>query len=58
MLFWVLTETGQVTEPREWDGWKTMEECETAAESFTEANPKLRNTYRYAIVAQCVEVPK
>lgn len=58
MLFWVLTDAGQVTEPIEYDGWRSMEECRTAAESFTESNPKLRNTHRYAVIATCVEVPK
>lgn len=58
LLFWILTDGGQITEPQKFEGWKSMSECETAAESLTESNPKLRNTYKYAMIATCVEVPK
>lgn len=57
LLFWVLSDVG-VSEPQEIDGWRTMEECEAAAVSLTEANPKSQNTYRYALIAQCLTVPK
>ena len=58
MLFWVLTDTGAVTEPQEIGNFRTMEECEVAAVSLTETNAKLKATHKYAIIAQCIVVPK
>ena len=56
LLFWVLTDGGNITEPQQFDGWLTMHACLTAAESLTEENPKVTN--KYAVIAQCVEVPR
>ena len=53
-----MTAAGGITDPVEIDGWMTMEECETAAESFTISNPKIVNDIRYAVIATCKEVPK
>ena len=58
MLFWVLSHSGEITEPQRIEGFKTIEACEVAAESLTESNPKEKATYRYAVVAQCLQVPK
>lgn len=58
LLFWVLSSDGSVTEPQEIDGWFDMAECEAAAVSLTESNPKAKATYKYAVVAQCLTVPK
>lgn len=58
MVWWIITANGFSTEPVEWDGWMSMEECETAAESFTETNPRRTSPVQYGIVAKCVEVPK
>jgi len=57
LLFWVMVNNG-VTDPQRIEGFKTMEDCQAAAESLTEANPKAKQTYKYALVAQCLEVPK
>lgn len=58
MLWWVLTDGGQITEPQKFEGWRSMQECQTAAESFTMSNPKHQATFKYAVAAMCVEVPK
>lgn len=58
LLFWVLSSDGSVTEPQEFDGWFSMAECEVAAESLTESNAKAKATYKYAVIAQCITVPK
>lgn len=58
MLFWVLTAEGQITEPQEIGNFRSMEECEAAAVSLTESNPKEQRTHGYAVIATCVEVPK
>lgn len=58
MLFWVLSHSGDVTEPQKIEGFVSMEACQIAAESLTESNPKEKATHRYAVVAQCLQVPK
>jgi len=58
LYWWVMTATGGITEPIEIDGWKTMEECEIAAESFTISNPKIKNEIHYAVIAICKKVMK
>ncbi len=58
MLWWVLTDAGQVTQPEVIEGWRSLAECETAAVSLTESNPRLRATYKYNVAAVCMEVPK
>lgn len=57
LLFWVIT-NGNITEPQEIGNFLSMEACEIAAESLTEANPKEKKTYRYNVVAMCMVVPK
>ena len=56
LLLWVIT-NGDITEPQEIGNFMTMAECEVAAESLTESNPKAKMTYKYNIVATCIEVP-
>lgn len=58
MLFWVLTDGGQITEPQRIEGFMSMEACQVAAESFTESNPRSEATHKYAKIAMCLEVPK
>ena len=57
LIWWVVTSSGQITEPIEWDGWMSMDECETALESFTEPGPQ-STTFNYGIVGYCKEIPK
>ena len=57
VMVWFVMTGATVTEPVEWDGWRSMEECKIAAESFTEPNPK-DNATGYAVIAKCVEIPK
>lgn len=56
MIFWVLA-NGSITEPQEIGNFKTMGECETAAESLTVSNPREKRTYGYAVIAKCILVP-
>lgn len=58
MLFWVLHGSDGITEPQTFEGWRSMSECETAAESLTESNPREQRTHDYAVIATCMEVPK
>lgn len=62
MLFWVMTSSGEITEPQrigdDTIGFRTMEACEIAAESLTETNPKEQRTHGYAVIAKCIEVPR
>jgi len=57
LVWWVISSTGAVTQPIEWDGWLTMKSCEIALESFTAPNPKATD-YKYGIIGKCVEVHK
>ena len=57
LVWWVITPSG-VTEPVEWDGWRTMEECKAALVSFTEPNPKRIAPEPHGIVGKCMEIPK
>lgn len=57
MVWWIITSAG-VTEPIEWDGWMSMEECQTALDSFVMPNPRRSSPEPYGIVGKCVEVPK
>lgn len=58
MLWWVLTDAGQITEPQRFEGWRSMDECETAAESLVMSNPRQQATFKYNVAAMCMEVPK
>jgi hypothetical protein len=51
LFLWVVTST-QI------DGWMSIEECETAAESFTADNPRKVSDIPFGMVAKCQEVPK
>lgn len=55
LMLWIVTGGGQVSPPAEVVGFGSMAECLVAAESLTEPNPHTR-TFRYAVVARCVEV--
>ena len=57
LMFWVMT-SGDVTEPQEIGSFPSMEACQIAAESLTASNPKEKKTYKYAVIAQCISVPK
>lgn len=57
LMFWALV-PGDVTEVTLIDGWFSMEECETAAESLTESNPRTIADMKMNVVAKCMEVPK
>jgi hypothetical protein len=57
MIWWVITNAGAITEPVEWDGWKSITECETALESFTHPGLQTR-TWKFGIVGYCKEIPK
>lgn len=58
LYWWVMSAAGGITQPIEIEGWKSMSECETAAESFAADNPKIKNDIRFAVVAKCERVPK
>lgn len=58
MYWWVISSAGALSEPIEIEGWKSMGECETAAESFVMLNPKEKATFKFNVMAMCVEVPK
>ena len=58
MLFWVLTDAGQVSQPERIEGWRSMDECETAAESLVVSNPQMKATFKYNVAAMCIEVPR
>jgi len=58
LYWWVMTAAGGITEPIEIDGWKTIDECETAADSFTVINPKEKGKIQFAVIAMCERVPK
>lgn len=53
LLLWALSPTGEVAGPVEFGGWRSMAECEAAAEAFT-AGPD----GGLVQVARCIEVPK
>ena len=54
LILWALA-NGVITEPQEIGNFKTMAECEIAAESLTESNPR-DETGSYAVIAKCAEV--
>ena len=56
LFLWVVT-NGDIA-LKEMPGWMSMEECETAAESFTARNPKVVSDIRVGMIAMCQEVPK
>jgi hypothetical protein len=56
LFLWVFT--GGDINLTEIEGWRTMADCEAAAESFTERNPKMVNNIRIGIIGMCEEVPK
>jgi len=56
MLLWVLGPDGRLLEPVEFDGWRSIADCEAVAESFFVANPA--DGFQFEGVARCVEVPK
>ena len=57
LLLWVMSPTGEIAGPTEFPGWRSIAECEAAAEAFTAGNPADNNKILVP-VARCIEVPK
>lgn len=57
LLFWAMV-PGDITETTIIEGWRSMEECETAAESLTASNPTTTPDMAMNVVAMCQVVPK
>ena len=57
LLFWAMV-PGDITEVTIIDGWRSMEECETAAESLTASNPVNIPDMAFNVVAMCQVVPR